>query len=127
MGKSIGVALTAHLHLESLPDLKLPVGLDLGGLYIGEGRKEVLTLKSVSAPTVTDGRSVHKDRDGFSNVVLVVAIEGPKGVWLVGPNREAAMAGPLPVDQATRILQAGLDEPSALAARQRFNQLLAAK
>ena len=36
------------------------------------------------------------------------------------------MAGPLPVDQATRILQAGLDEPSALAARQRFNQLLAA-
>ena len=126
VGKSIGVGLTAHRHLESLPDLKLPAGLDLGDLYIGEGGQEVLTLKSSSAPTVTDGRLAHKHRDGSRNVVLVVAIEGPKGVWLVGPNREAAMAGPLPVDQATRILQAGLDEPSALAARQRFNQLLAA-
>ena len=121
MGKSIGVALTAHRHLESLPDLKLPVGFDFGALYIGEGGQEVLTLKSSSSPTVTDGRLAHKHRDGSRNVVLVVAIEGPKGVWLVGPNREAAMAGPLPVDQATRILQAGLDERTALAARQRFH------
>ena len=80
MGKSIGVGLTAHRHLESLPDLKLPAGLDLGDLYIGEGGQEVLTLKSSSSPTVTDGRLAHKHRDGSRNVVLVVVIEGPKGV-----------------------------------------------
>ena len=106
--------LTADLYLESLSDVKLPVGCEFGGLFVGSGGQEVLTPRTSSPPTVTDGRLVHKHRDGSRNAILVVAIEGPKGVWLVGPNREGAMAGPLPGDQATRILQAGLDEPTPL-------------
>ena len=124
MGAGTGIVLQASRLLDSLPDLELPAGYELGGLAIGEGTQEVLTVASRSNPTVTDGRQIHKDRDARRNVVLVVAIESPSGVWLVGPNPAGSMAGPLPVDQATRILQAGLDEPTALAARQRLNQML---
>jgi hypothetical protein len=126
VGAGTGIVLAAPRLLDSLPDLELPAGYELGGLAIGEGTQEVLTVASPSNPTVTDGRQIHKDRDSQRNVVLVVAIESPSGVWLVGPNPTGSMAGPLPVDQATRMLQAGLDEPTALAARQRLNQLLSA-
>jgi hypothetical protein len=126
VGAGTGIVLQASRLLDSLPDLELPAGYELGGLAIGEGTQEVLTVASRSNPTVTDGRQIHKDRDARRNVVLVVAIESPSGVWLVGPNPAGSMAGPLPVDQATRILQAGLEEPTALAARQRLNHLLAA-
>jgi hypothetical protein len=121
-----GIVLAAPRLLDSLPDLELPAGYELGGLAIGEGSQEVLTVESLSNPTVTDGRQIHKDRDSRRNVVLVVAIESPSGVWLVGPNPAGSMAGPLPVNQASRILQAGLEEPTALAARQRLIHLLAA-
>ncbi|SVB69266.1 uncharacterized protein METZ01_LOCUS222120, partial [marine metagenome] len=126
VGAGTGIVLAAPRLLDSLPDLELPTGYELGELAIGEGTQEVLTVTSPSNPTVTDGRQIHKDRDSRRNVVLVVAIESPSGVWLIGPNPAGAMAGPLPVDQATRILQAGLEEPTALAARQRLNHLLAA-
>ena len=126
MDAGTGIVLVTPRLLDSLPDLELPAGYELGQLAIGEGTQEVLTVTSPSNPTVADSRQIHKDRDSRRNIVLVVAIESPSGVWLIGPNPAGAMAGPLPVDQATRILQAGLEEPTALAARQRLNHLLAA-
>jgi len=118
--------LTAARRLEAVPTLDLPVGYDLEALHVADGSHEVLHVSCGTTPTLTDGRQIHRSRDARRNVVLVVAIESPRGVHLVGPNPEGAMAGPLPVDQAQRILQAGLDETTALAARRRLTHLLAA-
>jgi len=118
--------LTAPRRLSTVATLDLPFGYDLEALHVAEGSHEVLHVSCGTTPTLTDGRQIHKSRDARRNVVLVVAIESPRGVHLVGPNAEGAMAGPLPVDQAQRILQAGLDETTALAARRRLTHLLAA-
>ena len=124
---SIVEALTAPRSLEDVPPaLELPDNYGFKGLLFGNDLQEVLVVSCASSPTLTDGRSIHKSRDAERNVVLVVAIEGPNGVCLVGPNPDGNLAGPLPPDQATRILQAGLDEQTALAARRRLSHLLAA-
>ena len=118
--------MTAARRLDAVPTLDLPEGYELDALHIGGDGQEVLVVSSAANPTVTDGRQVHKDRDARRNIVLVVAIQGPAGVCLVGPNPAGGMAGPLPTGQATRILQAGLDESTALAARRRLIHLLEA-
>ena len=118
--------LTAERHLDSVPTLNLPTGYELAGLFVADGTQEVLVVSTGSVPTVTEARKIHHDRDAKRNAVLVVAIEGPNGAYIIGPIPAGALAGPLPADQAQRVLQAGLDEQSALAARKRLTHLLSA-
>jgi hypothetical protein len=54
-----------------------------------------------------------------TSVVLVVEL-GNGEVLVLGPNAAAAPVGPLPGEQATRMLQAVLDEPTVIAARTRL-------
>ncbi len=49
---------------------------------------------------------------------LVIALtDQTHNVWLYGPSEDSTVTGPLPLSQATRILQACLKEPSGAAAR----------
>jgi hypothetical protein len=57
---------------------------------------------------------------------LVLVVETPKGALVFGPNTATAPVGPLADDQTERILQAALDEPTALAARARLSGLVQA-
>ncbi|MEY3640481.1 MAG: hypothetical protein RLZZ199_286 [Actinomycetota bacterium] len=57
---------------------------------------------------------------------LVLIVETPRGALVFGPNTATAPAGPLADDQTERILQAALDEPTALAARARLSGLVQA-
>jgi hypothetical protein len=54
-----------------------------------------------------------------TSVVLVVEL-GNGEILVLGPNAAAAPVGPLPGEQATRMLQAVLDEPTVIAARTRL-------
>lgn len=56
-------------------------------------------------------------------VVLIVEFDSG-GVLVFGPNTASAPVGPLPVDQTQRLIQAALDEPTVIAARNRLAGLV---
>ena len=55
---------------------------------------------------------------------VVLVVETTSGAIVFGPNGASAPIGPLPVEQAQRLLQAALDELSAIAARARLAGLV---
>lgn len=57
---------------------------------------------------------------------VVLVVETPQGALVFGPNTASAPMGPLSVDQVQRVVQAALDEPTALAARARLAGLVQA-
>lgn len=75
------------------------------------------------SPTRDAMLRLHKSRlrSGIHPVVCVAYDE--KHAWLLGPNPQAAVVGPLDRDYTTRLLQSALDEPSGLAARHRLCRL----
>jgi hypothetical protein len=76
------------------------------------------------SPNVTAMRKAHANRIGNHIFPCVVATIDDDHVWLVGPAADAPPVGPIPVSQAERVLQAALDEPTGLQARQRLSHLL---
>ena len=56
-------------------------------------------------------------------VVLVVEFDSG-GTLVFGPNTASAPVGPLPVEQTQRVVQAALDEPTVIAARNRLAGLV---
>ncbi len=56
-------------------------------------------------------------------VVLVVEFDGG-GTLVFGPNTASAPVGPLPIEQTQRVVQAALDEPTVIAARNRLAGLV---
>jgi hypothetical protein len=68
---------------------------------------------------------LHKIRvnERATPVVLVVELENG-GALVFGPNPAAAPLGPLPQEQVQRLLQASLDEPTVVAARNRLAGLM---
>lgn len=54
--------------------------------------------------------------------VVILGVKGDEA-WVFGPNAQAPVVGPLPTEQATRLLQAALDQASGLLARQRLAAL----
>jgi hypothetical protein len=68
----------------------------------------------------------HSSRLGRRVTPVVVAARRDGQTWLFGPNVQAAVVGPLPSDQARRMLQSALDEPSGIAARQRLAAMYSA-
>jgi len=57
---------------------------------------------------------------------VVLVVETPQGALVFGPNTASAPMGPLSADQVQRVVQAALDEPTALAARARLAGLVQA-
>lgn len=120
--KRLTAGLTADWRLDSVPDLKLDAGATLDGLVGGPGSQEVLAVRFVTAPTVSQLRKLHKERLGGRNIPLVLAACGSR-VTLLGPSSDAEPLGPLTADQARRLIIAFLSEPSPVAARLRIRNL----
>src|SRR5438067_328528 len=111
---------------EWVPDGKLPAGFDVRGVVVGRDDAQ-LALEVVvldAGPSASMSRaalgSFHAARRGKRVAPVVVLARRGGQAWLFGPNAQAAVAGPLAADQAHRMLQSALDEPSGLAARQRL-------
>ena len=91
-----------------------PLGLGLEVL--------IVEWSSGGEPKSTSLRKLYSNRIGKKIYPLVIAAVGlSENVWLFGPNPDAQPTGPLSTDHALRMLQAALDEPSGLAARQRLS------
>ena len=111
------------------PEGTTPRGFEVRAVILGRDPQQ-LALEVVVvdvAPTANPSREtlgvVHQSRLGRRAVpVLVFARSSAQG-WFFGPNAQAAVVGPLPVDQAQRIAQTALDEPSGLAARHRLTAM----
>jgi hypothetical protein len=99
--------------------LKIFAGHDEGDLALEVG---VAKWTGADSPTREALLKLHKDRAGQGiNPVVILAVSGEKA-WLLGPNSQAAVVGPLAVDHAQRLLQSAIDEPSGLDARRALNQ-----
>jgi hypothetical protein len=77
----------------------------------------------VHQPTQEALRALHSSRLRKRAVPLCVALyDGTGQAWIFGPMATAPVLGPIRLSQATRILQAALDERSGTAARARVLQ-----
>jgi hypothetical protein len=114
------------------PDGNVPPGFAVRGVVVGRDDAqlalEVVVLDAEATSSMsreTLGR-FHAARLGRRVIPVVVLARRDGHAWLFGPNGQAAVVGPLPVDQAHRLLQSALEEPTGLAARQRLAGMYAA-
>jgi hypothetical protein len=102
-----------------------PKGVDLQSIFLGQntdglGACEVATLNASQTPTRETLRELHKKRKAGRNVTcLVIAAEVGDKTYIFGPDDQTQLVS-LPTDQARRVLQAALDEPSSRDAYTRF-------
>ncbi len=113
------------------PEAKVAPGFTVREVIIGNGPQsplEVLVLSATEAdkPSREALGSFHAARLGKRASPVVVIAAHDDRAWLLGPNHQAAVIGPLARDQAERMVQAALDEPSGIAARQRLAEMYAA-
>lgn len=74
-----------------------------------------------NAPTLEALRALHAARlRGRAVPLCVIAYNVKALAWIFGPSVDATPLGPLSAEQAARIVQAALDEPSGSAARARL-------
>ncbi len=107
--------------LAGVRPVRVVAGSDPAGLAL-----EVLVCEWVKAgsPSLDAFRKVHSWRVGKRIYPLIVALADRGGsVWLFGPNTDGAPSEALAEDHAARMLQAALDEPHGIAARQRLSHL----
>ncbi len=114
------------------PEAKVAAGFTVREVIIGndpsQAPLEVLVLSATEAdkPSREALSSFHAARLGKRVSPVVVIAAHDDRAWLLGPNHQAAVIGPLARDQAERMVQAALDEPSGIAARQRLAEMYAA-
>ena len=111
------------------PTGRVPKGFSVDQVVLGpsgmSAALEVVVLKADAKASISREAlsAFHAARDGKRGApVIIAAAQGGKA-WLFGPNANAAPVGPLALDQAERLLQTALDEPSSVAARQRLAEL----
>lgn len=126
-------ALTGTLTLtEWEPSGKLPAGFTVQEVVIGrdEGQLALEVVLLDAGPSASMSREAlgafHSSRLGKRITPVVVAAHRDGQTWLFGPNAQASVVGSLATDQAQRMLQTALDEPSGVAARQRLAAMYAA-
>lgn len=108
---------------------KCPSGFDPSTVTIGSddagmGLEVAAAVWSGRAsPTREAMSALHAARLNKRLCPVVVVATSSSQAWLFGPNPQGQVVGPLPVDQASRLLQAALDQPSGLLARQRLTAL----
>jgi hypothetical protein len=114
------------------PEGKVAAGFGVHEVVVGRDDAQLALEVVVLAAGATASLSreslgsFHTARIGrrVSPVVVLAARSGQ--AWLFGPNPQASVIGPLPLDQAQRMVQTALDEPSGLAARQRLAGMFSA-
>jgi hypothetical protein len=126
-------ALTGSMTLrEWEPAGRLPAGFSVQAVVIGrdEGQLalEVVLLDAATSASMSREAlgAFHASRLGKRITPVVVAAHRHGQTWLFGPNAQASVVGPLATDQAQRMLQTALDEPSGIAARHRLAAMYAA-
>ncbi len=111
------------------PSGKVPGGFAVEGVVLGSsaagaGLEIVILTAEAGASTSREALGAyHAARVGKRTTPVVIAAVRDGSASLFGPSSGGAVVGPLPSQQAERMLQAALDEPSALAARQRLAEL----
>lgn len=112
-----------------MPPGKVPGGFAVEAVVIGSsesgaGLEIVVLAAQAGAGSSREALGAyHSARVGKHNTPVVVAAIQDGHAWLFGPNAKAETVGPLPVQQAQRMLQAALDETSGHAARRRLAAL----
>lgn len=90
----------------------------------GLGGAQVAVVDVASKPSRETMLALYGARAGKRAIpTLVVAAVSGDRVSLLGPDPKAEIIADLSIDQATRLLQAALDEPDALSAYQRIGSL----
>ena len=117
---------------EWTPSGRVPAGFAARAVILGrdEGQLALEVVVLGASPSASMSRealgALHASRLGRRVTPVVVAAERDGQTWLFGPNAQAAAVGPLPTDQAQRMLQSALDEPSGIAARHRLAAIYSA-
>ncbi len=110
----------------------MPAGFDIDRVEIGRDSGqfglEILVLDAHGTTSVN--RKVlfewHKARvKGRPTPVVVIARKDGRA-WIFGPNPDGAVISSLREEQVARMAQTALDQPSGLAARQRFVEIFTA-
>lgn len=96
------------------------IGPDQAGMGLEVAQAE---WSGGGAPSREAMASLHAARLAKRLCPVVVVAAGGAHVWLFGPNAQGQVVGPVPRDQAERLLQAGLDQPSGLLGRRRLTAL----
>ena len=95
---------------------------DVGGMAL----EIAITKWSKNEPPTREALTrLHTLRTNKRATPVVLIVEFDSGGTLVfGPNTASAPVGPLPIEQTQRVLQAALDEPTVIAARNRLAGLV---
>lgn len=104
----------------SFAPVSVTIGPDDAGMGLEIARAE---WSGSGAPSREAMASLHAARLSKRLCPVVVVAESGSHVWSFGPNPQGQVVGPLPPDQAERLLQAALDQASGLLARQRLTAL----
>lgn len=95
---------------------------DVGGMAL----EIAITKWSKNEPPTREALTrLHTLRTNKRATPVVLIVEFDSGGTLVfGPNTASAPVGPLPIEQTQRVVQAALDEPTVIAARNRLAGLV---
>lgn len=104
----------------SLAPVSVTIGPDDAGMGLEVARAE---WSGSGAPRREAMALLHAARLSRRLCPVVVVAENASHVWLFGPNPQGQVIGPLAPDQAERLLQTALEQPSGLLARQRLTAL----
>lgn len=109
-----------------------PAGFETFEVVVGNSDTGGMALEIAIAkwsknepPTREALTRLHTLRTNKRATPVVLIIEFDSGGTLVfGPNTASAPVGPLPIEQTQRVVQAALDEPTVIAARNRLAGLV---
>jgi hypothetical protein len=109
-----------------------PAGFETFEVVVGNSDTGGMALEIAIAkwsknepPTREALTRLHTLRSNKRATPVVLIIEFDSGGTLVfGPNTASAPVGPLPIEQTQRVVQAALDEPTVIAARNRLAGLV---
>lgn len=104
----------------SFAPVSVTIGPDDAGMGLEIARAE---WSGSGAPIREAMAALHAARLSKRLCPVVVVAESASQVWAFGPNPQGQVIGPLPPDQAERLMQTALDQSSGLLARQRLTAL----
>lgn len=83
----------------------------------GVGEVQIALATVTQRPSRAMLEPAWRDRGAGSAMPVVVVAQFGTETWILGPNQNSPLVGPLPLERATSQLQAILNEPDGVAAR----------
>ena len=126
---SVAVKLEGQQDLPWETPTPCPAGFETETVTIGKDPAQMgveiaqASWTHAGAPTQAAMSRLHAARLGKRICPVVVVARRTTDAWLFGPVPDSQVIGPLPVDQALRMVQSALEQPSGLLARQRLASL----